>query len=173
MKKLAVFTMMLIVAFCCAFGLTACGEKANTVGDDAALVINKRYIREYDANNKEKSEQESEQFYYVFYLNGTGELVRHYDYNSSYGDEYSDHFHYSVHFKYTYVDSDKSAVVCFYDSFERLEGDDGKASVSSDWSRLITVSKNLLATTGSGGYLFWINEDYLKTIPNFNVKTDK
>ena len=145
---------MLILTLCCGLALTACGKAEATAG---TLAMNKRYIRESDVK-----EDSSKQISYVFYSNGTGKYTYHYDYESIFNPEHS---HYVITFQYTYADNDKSAVVCFYDSFEALEGNTTEAL--TDWSTLVTVSKNVLATTGSYGYTFWINEDYLKNIPNF------
>ena len=146
MKKIAVFTMLIVITLCCAFAFTACGK------DELTLVMDKRYIFENDAK-KDADKQAS----FIFHSNGTGEYTIHDDY-------YDIHEHYVIHFKYTYADSDKSAVVCFYDSITRLDGDDG--SSHTKWSRLVTISKNVLVTSASD---YWINEDYLKTIPNFHA----
>lgn len=161
MKKLAVLVMTVLVALTCSLAFVSCTDDASA----AALVMNKRYIQSSYVNDTEN------QRYYVFHANGTGEYTYHYDYDSEYDSSYSEHSHYKIHFKYTYVDQDKSAVVCFYDSMERLDGDNGKANVSTSWSNLLTVSKNVLSTAGTYGYNFWINEDYLKTIPHFGEKT--
>ncbi|MCH5147375.1 MAG: hypothetical protein J1F61_05175 [Clostridiales bacterium] len=143
MKKIAVFLMLVVVTLCCAFAFTACGS-------DGKLAMDKRYIFSSEVK-KDAAEQSS----FVFHSNGTGEYTLH--------DDYS-HAHYVIHFKYTYADSDKSAVVCFYDSITTLDGDDGSYT-STNWSRLVTISKNVLVT---GASTFWINEDYLKTIPNYS-----
>lgn len=148
MKKFAVIITFIIAVLCCAFAFSACG------GNEAKLAMNKRYIIKSDVRN-----DENKQVSLVFHSNGTGEYTYHFDYTST-------HNHYIIHFKYTFVEEDKSAVVCFYDSLERLDGDDGKYN-STSWSELVNVSKNVLATVGTYGYVFWINEDYLKTIPNF------
>ena len=163
MKKLAIFMMLIIIAICCMFAFSACEEDDNV----SVLAIDKRYILANDVK-KEVNKQDS----YVFHFDGTGEYTLHYDYIlwDEANDEKNTHNHYKIHFKYTYVDGDKSAVVCFYDNIERLEGDNGKAN-PTDWSALLTVSKNVLATAGSYGYVFWINEDYLKAIPNFGKQT--
>lgn len=155
MKKILAITMLLVVTICCAFAFTACGS-------DSKLAMNKLYIREEDVG---KEVQDS----YIFHSNGTGEYTYHYDYESSVSSEYNYSRHYIIHFKYTYVDKDKSAVVCFYNSIERLEGDDGSYKSASEWSKLVTVSKNVLATVGSTSYVFWINEDYLDEIPNYRT----
>ena len=146
MKKIAIFLMLVVVTLCCAFAFTACGN-------DGKLAMDKRYIYEGDAK-ADSDEQRS----YIFHSRGTGEYTYHFD------DSYGSHYHYVIHFKYTYVDEDKSAVACFYDSITRLDGDDGSYT-STTWSSLVIISKNVL-TTGSS--TFWINEDYLKTIPNYS-----
>ena len=151
MKKLAFFIMLIITTLCCVFAFPGCDE------DVSKLAMNKRYINEADVD-KDADEQQS----YVFHSNGTGEYTYHF--NGGYPNRY----HIVIHFKYTYVDSDKRAVVGFYDSLERLEDDDGKFN-NNGWTSLVTISKNVLATADSSGYTFWINEDYLKTIPNFGV----
>lgn len=145
MKKLAVFTILIVITLSCAFAFTACGS-------DAKLAMEKRYIHEADVG-------ESNQRSYLFHSNGTGEYTFHYDSATT-------HSHYIIHFKYTYVDNDKSAVVCFYDSVEILQGN--SSNPGKTWSNLVTVSKNVLTTVGSG-YVFWINEDYLDEIPNFHA----
>lgn len=164
MKKIAVFTMAIIVALICSFAFTACiGTNAAAPADVAKLVMNKRYIRDEDVG-KDADKRSS----YVFHANGTGEYTEHYDNGDT---VWGYHQHYVIHFKYTYVDGDKSSVACFYDSIERLEGDDGGYETDTTWSCLVTVSKNVLTTVGLG-YTFWINEDYLKTIPHFGEQTD-
>lgn len=154
MKKIATFVMMVFVALICTFTFSACsGTDASASSGVAKLAMNKRYIRSGYVN-----ENIENQDFYVFYANGTGEYTYHYE--STYS-----HSHYKIYFKYTYVDSDKSAVACFYDSIERLDGDGG-GYVSTKWYELVTVSKNVLTTVGTS-YVFWINEDYLKMIPHF------
>ena len=152
MKKFAIFMMLIITTLCCVFAFSACEDN-----DVSELVMDKRYIREDDA--KKESQQQSS---YVFHSDGTGEYTFHYDGYNDY-----DHEHYKITFKYTYADGDKSAVVCFYDSAEALEGNyDGGYGLGylTKWSRVLLVSKNVLVL---GGTEVWINEDYLKTIPNF------
>ena len=161
MKRITILTILIVFSLCSAFAFTACGKNGETSGEEA-LVMDKRYINEFDAQKDEEKQK-----YYVFHSDGTGEYVYHYDYDyvSSYLTEHV-HRHYIIHFKYTYVDNEKSSVVCFYDRLERLEGDDSEYN-STSWSELVTVSKNVLSTIGTS-YVFWINADYLKTIPNFH-----
>ena len=158
MKKIAIYVMMIIAAIICSFTFVACSDNDVSASSDAAtLVMDKHYI-----NADYVNEDTEKQIYYVFHADGTGEFIYHYDFSGSY---YESHYHYIIHFKYTYVDNDKSAVVCFYDSIERLDGDD-KTYNSTSWSSLVTVSKNVLTTVGSG-YTFWISEDYLKNLTHF------
>ncbi len=143
-KKLIIFVSLIICSLALLLALPACD---NTAG---SLQYDKKYIAEGHANNDKER-------YYLFHSDGTGI----YKYFSS-GYTYA--YDYTVSFKYTYADEDKTAVVCLFDSVEYGSKDTEK-SVSTDWSELLTVSKNVLCTTN--GY-FYINEDYLKEIPNFN-----
>ena len=166
MKKVAVFILVAVVTLCSLFAFTACVKIGETKGEGAtaeeSLVMNKRYISEEDVRKAENKQR-----YYLFSPDGTGKYVYHFDYISSISDYYNTHEHYVIYFKYTFADSEKSAVVCFYDRLERIDGDDGSYNDATSWSTLVNVSKNVLTTIGSS-YYFWINEDYLETIPNFN-----
>lgn len=153
MKKKLVGFILLIVTVCCAvFSLSACGANSGSV---AGLEMDKKYIYKSDINIDEDM-----QSYYIFYANGTGKHQY-----KSYLQGYI--YDYTINFKYTFVDKDKSAVVCFYDSVEYGEKHD-TSDISTDWSVLLTVSKNVLCYV-NGNYYFYINENYLKTIPNFNT----
>ena len=141
---------MIVAVLCCGLALTACNGGGK-------LQMNKKYILSYDVNNAASS-----QSYFIFKHNGTGQYYSH---NESWKNT-----HYVINFKYTWVDDEKSAVMCFYDSHQALDGDNGEHSyVSSRWSMLLTVSKNVLMHVGTSGYTFYINKNYLKTISNFNV----
>lgn len=154
MKKFSIFLMLVVATLYCAFAFSACSN-------DSKLAMNKLYIRSSDVR-LDADEQET----YIFHSNGTGEYTYHRDYDSS---NSSIHQHYTIHFKYTYVDKDKSAVMCFYDSIERLEGDDGSYTTTY-WHSLVTISKNVLMTISTTvGYTYWINEDYLDDIPNYRT----
>lgn len=170
MKKFTAMILCLAAFLGCLFAFSACTE-TNESGDEkesgkqseinvSALTMEKHYYRETDIRLDKRDS-------YLFHANGTGEYEYHYDYISEYVWDSDVHQHYIIHFKYTYVDNDKSSVVCFYDSLEGLDGDDG-SYISTGWSELITVSQNVLMTVGSS-YIFWINEDYLGEIPNFKA----
>lgn len=174
MKKrilsICLITLLLASVICLC---TACD---NDVGE---LQMNKKYLLKSSVNN-ELTEQEivenwssyttkTCECYFMFYSDGTGIFVKN--------DTYSNiHRKYTVHFKYTYVDEDKSAVVCFYDSIE-----DNSVVISTGkpyeqdftgWTTLLTVSKNVACSAGTSGYTFYLNEDYAKQLPNLN-KTDE
>lgn len=137
----------LVLAFCAvffAFGLVSCGD------DNAELAFNTKYIAWRTAGD-----DKDEQSYVIFYKNNTGE----YRYYGGFLE-----YDYTIKFKYTYVDKDKSAVMCFYDSIEgkRISKDE------NTWTAVFTVSKNALMANGSANYSYFINEKYLKEeLPNY------
>lgn len=152
MKKLAKFLSLfavLVAMFGALVAFSACDSEYE-------LKMNTRYIDEEDTDLATE-----QQTYYIFNSNGMG--AYHYYYNSSYDGVYD----YVITFKYVYADSDKSAVVCFYDGVEYSDNHIATKSVSSEWNRLLTVSGNVLASAGSYGYTFFINENYLPQIPNY------
>ena len=146
-KKLMIFVSLIICSLALLLALPACDS---TSSDGSDLQLDKKYIAQGQANT-------TSECYYLFYSNGTG--IFRANYQTSYGLT-SD---YTITFKYTYADNDKTAVACFFDSVEL--GRKNVVTVSSNWSSLFTVSKNVLFTSAGG---IFINEDYLKEIPNFN-----
>jgi len=151
-KIILAFVAAVIAVFAC-FAFTGCGAE---LGQDTDLQMDKKYTWKEDENDYS---------YVIFYSNGTGEyrvLDVDTDPRFTYDDE-----DYLIKFKYTFVDSDDSAVVCFYDSVE-YGAKHGNPKISSTWTRLFTVSKNVLCYAGGSGYSFYINEDYLEsTLTNF------
>ena len=145
MKKLWAALCALVTLLGCLLAFTACG--------DGGLKMNSRYI------NKSYVGDNNECVSFEFHRDGTGEFLYKTDY---YGKN-----HYIVHFKWTYLDDEKSGVVCFFDEFEALEGNQYQWNDQNDWSFVLTVSKNVLMTTGG---VLYINENYLDEIPNFNKK---
>lgn len=143
-KKLIIFISLIVCSLALLLALPACNTSSNSV-----LQYDKKYI--YD----DFVGKSGEECYYIFYSNGTG--VRRYFH--AYGTYCTD---YRLTFKYTYIDDDKEAITCFFDSVEY--GNKNDATISTDWSALLTVSKNVLCT----GTSFYINEDFLNEIPNFN-----
>lgn len=145
-RKLSVLSIVCVIIFSvCAF--SACGD------DIDELQMNTKYISTYDVG-----EEANKQSYFIFNSDGTGEYRY---YLPSYND-------YTVHFKYTYTDKDKSSAVCFYDSVEYGAGHLSSTTIESNWSYVLTVSKNVVCRVSSYGYSIYVNENYLKTIPNFD-----
>lgn len=155
MKK-KLFVLLLAVALCLStvLGLVSCS-------DDAELQYKVRYI--YD-NQYIRDENNHKKTYFVFYENGTG--MYHY-YYYSYGYSTTE---YTIKFKYTYLDNDKSTVMCYYDSMTFGDLHDGLTDESkhNDWYNMVSVSKNTLMRTTGTSIGFFVNENYLKNeIPNF------
>lgn len=146
-----------VACFGALFALSACGGVSS-------LQMNKKYIDE-----EYVKDAEAQQSYYLFRSNGTGICKFYYDYDSPYDPSEDFTVDYTVTFKYVYVDNQREAVVCFYDSVEYGEADTGEYKVVSDWSVLLTVSRNVLCSAGTGGYTFYVNEDYLGEIPDFGA----
>ena len=156
MKKKTFSVIAAIVACLCAlFAFAACGSSTESPSD--SLEYGKKYIHEDDVNS------EKYQRYIIFNKDNTGEYYYYYVYKNENYPEYDYVRHYTVKFKYTYADLDKTAVVCFYDSVE-YEKDDTEKEISSNWSSFYTVSPNVLIDSGNS---YFINEDYLSNIPNF------
>ncbi|MCM1194654.1 MAG: hypothetical protein NC332_01835 [Firmicutes bacterium] len=153
--------------------LTACGEE-----EVITLQTDKKYVYEGLINNETTYEEliASNQFgtiqrYYVFHDDGTGEYFLD---SVAYIGSSSVHYKFTLYFKYTFADDEKSAVVCFFDRCDNksVKIKDGSAFDVSfeNWSELFTVSENVISLVTTGGYSFFINEDYAKTLTNFNKK---
>lgn len=154
-RKICIALLIAIVACFAVCLFSACGG--------SALKMNDKYILDIDVK-----ENENEQVYFIFYSNGTGKYKYYYNHVSSIDSSYNYTNDYTITFKYTYADGDNSAVVCFYDSVEYGSNHTQNGStVSTSWTRLLTVSDNVLCYASSSGYTYYINENYLKTIPNF------
>ena len=150
-KRLGLILLTVVVACFALFGLSACDSNVEQ------LQTNKKYIYSSDVG-----EDADKQAYYIFNSDGTGKYryYFYFDIDSIFNEDYT------VKFRYTYVDNDKSAVVCLFDSVT-YGSDNGTYRVSTTWTKLLSVSKNVLCIAGTGGYGFYINQDYLKTVPNF------
>lgn len=149
MKKIGLFISVLALCFMPALGLVACGD------DFGEIEFKTKYVRE----NKHMRSDDYHQTYYLFYEDGTGVYHRYDEITVS----ATSIIEYSISFKYTYLDSDKSAVRCYFDSVKL--GDKNTWSVDADdlddWASTLTVSKNVLMT--SQGVSF-INADYMKNV---------
>lgn len=178
MKKkilsICLITLLLISAICiCA----ACDNKSDN--DIGKLQMNKKYIAKSTINSElteqdildRSSEYLTYEHYYIFYSDGTGICVYN-DIDFHYNIRV--HRKYTLHFKYTYVDNDKSAVVCFYDSVDDtstvVSTNEPHAYPLKNWTTLLTVSQNVICTAGTSGYSYFVNEDYAKQLTHFNEK---
>lgn len=156
-KKLVIFVSLIVCSLALLLALPACDNPSNgTSNGDCDLQYDKKYIYLTNVNNDKDC-------YYLFLADGTGFYRYYHKYEDSLFEK-TYIYDYTVNFKYTYADNDKSAVVCLFDSVEYGSTDNTK-EVKTNWSILLTVSKNVLCTTSGS---FYINEDYLKEIPNFN-----
>ncbi len=151
-KKLFAILCTIVACLGLLFAFTACDSTGG-----GALKMEKKYFHE---DNVKKDA--AEQVYYLFHADGTGEYYYYYD------SIYDGVTHYTMHFKYTYADSEKSAIVYFYDSVTYADDHTAEKSDKSYRRGLLTVSENVLASAGSSGYVFYVCEDYLKEIPNFD-----
>ena len=151
--------LAMILALCLvisAFALTSCGD------DYDELAFNTKYIEVSDVGLEDADRQE----YFIFYKNGTGAYHYYYRYSS-----YDIASEYTIKFKYTYVDKDKSAVMCFYDS---IDGSYSSSFSYSTWTRLVTVSKNCLTSSSTSSISYYVNEKYVKEeLKNFGKKKEE
>lgn len=187
-KKIIALLLTCALIASCVVALAACGDDKNANG----LVFGKKYIWEESINDEDGDNL----IYFVFNDDGTG---YYYHKESSETGYYGNtkKYDYRITFKYVYADSDKSAVVCFYDSVindslyaltdrkdnygNPIEDTEEKLDIEvSDWTALVTISKDVLsATVPDENYLggkragFYANEDYAKTLEHFNEDTEK
>lgn len=160
MKKLlaTLLSAMLICAALVAV-LAGCDSGSNEGGTPAGssdssksvLKMEKRYLYAEDIG--------SNPTYYIFHADGTGEYVYH-------NNEFE--HHYTVHFKYTYAGIDNGSVVCFYDSVTYHAENKEPEDVRANWARYLSVSENVLVKEESSGFLYYVNEDYAKTLTNYH-----
>ena len=151
-KRLCLILTLVIITVFTATVFSACGGEAHN--GEYNLQSGKKYIREDDAKDLAY-----EQNYLLFNADGTGEYRNYYIFDGDLYSKYNED--YTIKFKYTYVDADKSAVVCFYDSIEFGEYHNDERDTYSGWSRLYTVSKNVICTASSS-MVFYINDNYRK-----------
>ena len=153
-KKLC---LLLAASFCMTpvLGLVACGD------DVAELDLGVRYICDDD---NMRSEDDYKKTHVTFYKNGTG-LYHYYYYESNWATD-SRTSDYTIRFKYTYVDNDKSTVACFYYGSTTFgESHNASEYERSSWSAVYTISKNVLMSLN--GKMF-INENYLnEEVPDY------
>ena len=152
-KRLCLILTLVIITVLAVIPFTACTDDG-----EYALKTDKKYIRESDIN-----QETSGQNYVLFRTNGTGEYK--YLYISSVSSDYNED--YKINFKYVYADSDKSTVICLFDSIQFGKNHPNNITGYYDWSKMFTVSKDVVCSVGGTGYTMYINEDFIKEIPNF------
>lgn len=145
MKNKLFILLALVLCLTPVLGLVACGD------DDVALEYKVRYICD---DNYMRSEDGYKKTYLTFNKDGYGYYHRYYRY-----DSFSNITEYTIKFKYTFVDSDKSTVACFYDSISYSDNHTSGTGNYDNWSGVYTVSKNVLMSLSGTTY---INENYLK-----------
>ncbi len=145
-----VFCIFAAVMLFCVFA--GCSRTASG-GEMGTLELNKKYIHESYVQDKDGNYS-----YYIFTSADEGE--HHYYYAGI--DSNSRIYSYTIHFRYKIVGE---MAHCFFDSVE-YGVDDTEKSVSSNWSSSLGADVDFLLRTNG---IYYINEDYLKEIPNFGA----
>lgn len=180
-KKLIALLLTCTLIACCVAALAAC----NNSEAKSPIVYGKKYVCTESINEEEPEDL----YYFVFNEDGKGTY-----YYKETRNNYTHivKYEYKITFKYAFADNDKSAVICFYDSVindsveMELDRDskpvaetETKYNISvSDWTAVVTISKDVLtATVPADNYLtgqrtdIYVNEDFAKTLENFNEST--
>lgn len=184
MKKLSAVIITAVLLIGALLAVASCGKNG-----EYGLVYEKKYVYEDCVNQRTEEGSKAEEQYYLFHNDGTLKYhVESTETKQTGWDEATDtvitakyYVKYDVYYKYTFVDDDRSAVFITFDRFEDNTTDEKGTPVSCKevisyfycpQERLITVSKNVLCYVNSG-YSFYINEDYVKQIPNYNKPTEE
>lgn len=187
MKKLLAVITTAVLLIGALLAVASCGKNG-----EYGLVYEKKYVYANHVNQgiEEGSKAEGHKYkYYLFHKDGTLKYHEESTETKQTGwDDTNDepitakyYVKYDVYYKYTFVDDDRSAVFITFDRFEDNTTDEKGTSISCKEvisyfyypkERLITVSKNVLCYVNSG-YSFYINEDYVKQIPNYNKPTEE
>ncbi len=152
-RKLCAFLLMLAVAVFSVCSLSACDDDEK---ENFGLQMGVKYIYRSCVNSDDTIKEN----YYVFHSDGTGEYVQ------KYMGSYSRLNHYTIGFKYTFVDNEKSTVVCFYDFIKYEEDHIADKNSQTHWVMTIGVSKNVLIALDSASSMY-ISEKYIQSIPNY------
>ena len=154
MKKKILGVAFCIIAAVMLFCVFAGCSRTASGGEMGTLELNKKYIHESYVQDKDGNYS-----YYIFTSADEG-VYRFHDYyaGSGSGRIYS----YTIHFRYKIVGE---MAHCFFDSVE-YGVDDTEKSVSSNWSSSLGADVDFLLQTNG---IYYINEDYLKEIPNFGA----
>jgi len=150
MKKILTPLLTLVCLLCLAVCFVGC--------DASALKYGEKY---YFNDELDRNADDADKKYFIFNKNGTGIYHYYYKYESTYGNSYTED--YTITFSYTFMDKDHEGVVCTFESVEYAERNT-KEGVKNSWDRVLSVSENILMSTGGG--LFY-SESYLKAHPEF------
>ena len=153
MKKKILGVAFCIIAAVMLFCVFAGCSRTASGGEKGTLELNKKYIHESYVQDKDGNYS-----YYIFTSADEGE--HHYYYAGI--DSNSRIYSYTIHFRYKIVGE---MAHCFFDSVE-YGVDDTEKSVSSNWSSSLGADVDFLLRTNG---IYYINEDYLKEIPNFGA----
>lgn len=153
MKKKILGAAFCIIAAVMLFCVFAGCSRTASGGEMGTLELNKKYIHESYVQDKDGNYS-----YYIFTSADEGE--HHYYYAGI--DSNSRIYSYTIHFRYKIVGE---MAHCFFDSVE-YGVDDTEKTVSSDWTRSLGADVDFLMQTNG---TYYINEDYLKEIPNFGA----
>lgn len=177
MKKF--FALMLLAVTCCVAALSlfvGCSDEEHATDSPDSLQFNVKYYYYEDIHNN----QNGSATYYIFYSNGT--CMRYSQSgHTSYLDGYVKEVEYKTYYKYTYLDEQKTGVMCFFDSIKTTYyNSDGSiyhidtepSSAEQKEYSVLSVSKNILMSSGLYSSSYYINENYIKEIPNFYPKED-
>lgn len=164
----------ILLAIMCCFALISfvgCSDDNHATDSPDSLQFNVKYYyytRIHDNKNGDAT-------YYIFYSNGT--CMRHEQSGTNYDSGYRKTSEYKTYFKYTYMDEQKTGVALFFHSKEYtkynadgtvLTVDTTPTDSESKSSNVYSVSKNIISGVSlSGGYHFYINENYVGEIPNY------
>lgn len=153
MKKKILGVAFCIIAAVMLFCVFAGCSRTASGGEMGTLELNKKYIHESYVQDKDGNYS-----YYIF--TSADEGAYHYYYAGI--DSNSSIYSYTIHFRYKIVGE---MAHCFFDSVE-YGVDDTEKSVSSDWTSSLGADVDFLMQTNG---TYYINEDYLKEIPNFGA----
>lgn len=175
MKKL-IRVLALTVACCAAAtAFVGCADKKTASGSPDSLVFDTKYYYMTDIHNNKNGEAE----YYIFYADGT--CMSYSQSGSTYIGEYTKQVEYRTYYKYTYVDEQKTGIMCFFDSKSNTYfNNDGSVdrvdttptSNQQKQYQIFSISKNILINAGAYGTYYYINENYVDEIPNFYPAKD-
>ena len=128
-------------------------SKTTSGGEMGTLELNKKYIHESYVQDKDGNYS-----YYIFTSADEGEAHYYYAGTGSNSRIYS----YTITFHYKIVGE---MVNCFFHSVE-YDTVDTEKNASTGWSYTLGADVDFLLQTNG---IYYINEDYLKEIPNFGA----